>query len=70
MTTLLRLSLPLSTDFGNANSSTQVQRPLMADLMSLQYSEPGHPALEHLRLTDFCEKVLERREFAYGGKKP
>src|ERR1700730_8515951 len=33
MTASLRLSLPHSTDFGNANSSTQGQSPLMADLM-------------------------------------
>jgi hypothetical protein len=30
MMTLSKLSLPLSTDFGNANFSTQGQRPLMA----------------------------------------
>jgi hypothetical protein len=30
MTTLLKLSLPLSTDFGNANFSKQGQSPLMA----------------------------------------
>ena len=68
MTILLRLSLPLSTDFGNANFSTQGQSPLMADLMRLRDPEPGHSALEYLCLRDFCEKVLERREFPSRGR--